>query len=84
MQGFEHPSHARPGLHYTDIHGKPALADPDRPYGLFIYTPGKSEQHFKTRHEALQAAPEEGDWQVVNTITGDIYADAWSWGGESS
>ena len=71
-EGFRYPAHEQPGRKYTDVHGNPAIADPNRPYMLVTYRPRKSEQYFASLGDAQAQRPESGDWQILNSLTGEI------------
>ena len=72
-EGFKHPSHKRPGIYYTNVFGFPAEVDMDKKFMLVRYRPVKSETHYETGADAIQASIGlNGDWQVLNAVTGQI------------
>ena len=82
-RGYDYPTKSKKtlnGWRYINVFGVSSYLDPKKIFALVVYSPRDHmrEVFFKTPEEALSTAPNDGLWQVLNMITGEVMYDIYN------
>lgn len=82
-RGYDYPTKAKKtlnGWRYINVFGISSYLDPDKTFALVIYSPRNKmrEEFFKSPEEALSVAPNDGLWQILNMVTGEVIYDIYN------